>query len=291
MYNPKNKSDQIKLKIRGLEYNINCWGDSTKPLVLILHGWADMGISFQFLADEMAENWYLVAPDWRGFGDTQWNRGGYWFPDYLGDLEALIDYFSPLGSVRLVGHSMGGNIAWLYAGIRQERISHTVSLDSFGLPDSLPQNATSHYAMWLDQIKQTQKFSNYADIEAVTERIMQLAPKLDLERAGFLANYWSKKDEEGLLHLKHDPIHKRINPVLYRRLEVESCWRSISAKVLLVLAKESSFYKLYEREKYREKLNANFITYTERVIEGTGHMLHLEQPLKLSSILDNFLRQ
>jgi pimeloyl-ACP methyl ester carboxylesterase len=162
-------------------------------------------MSFQFVVDEMADDWYLIAPDWRGFGDSQWQPGGYWFPDYLADLEAIIDSFCPSSPVRLVGHSMGGNVAWMYAGIRPERVSHAVSLDVYGLTDSSPEMAPSHYKRWLDQLKQKQMFSNYADIDGVTERLLKLAPRLGADRARFLADNWCDKNEQGHYSLKHDP--------------------------------------------------------------------------------------
>jgi len=116
MYKPVKTPCQVDLQIRDLRYRLHCWGNDSGIPVLLLHGWADVGMSFQFLADAMSNNWYLIAPDWRGFGETQWQMAGYWFPDYRGDMDAIIDHISQERPVRLVGHSMGGNVAWLYAG-------------------------------------------------------------------------------------------------------------------------------------------------------------------------------
>ncbi|MEX2353370.1 MAG: alpha/beta hydrolase, partial [Gammaproteobacteria bacterium] len=257
--------------------------------VILLHGWADMGMSFQFLADEMPDKWYLIAPDWRGFGDSDWQPGGYWFPDYLADLESIIDELSPDQPVRLVGHSMGGNVAWLYAGIRPERVSHAVSLDVYGMPDSSADEAPAHYLKWLEQLKTVQAFSDYKDIVTAADRIIKLAPRLQQDRAVFLAQHWCRQAADGVWQLKHDPAHKRVNPVLYRREEAKSCWRNIRAKTLLVLAEESAFHERYIPQGYQSELEACISLFSESVISETGHMLHLEQPQALAAVLDSFL--
>jgi pimeloyl-ACP methyl ester carboxylesterase len=101
----------------------------------MVHGWMDVGASYQFVVDALTTDRWVVAPDWRGFGLTP--SGGadsFWFPDYLADLDALLDLLSPDAPVDLVGHSMGGNVAMMYAGIRPERIRTLVNLEGFGLP-------------------------------------------------------------------------------------------------------------------------------------------------------------
>ena len=48
-----------------------------------------MSASFQFVVDALRGDWHVIAPDWRGCGLTAWAPGGYWFPDYYADLDAL----------------------------------------------------------------------------------------------------------------------------------------------------------------------------------------------------------
>lgn len=111
------------LAVRGRRYHLRIWGEDDAPTLVVLHGWGDVSASFQFVVDELPGNWRVVAPDWRGFGLTQWNDGPYWFPDYLADLDALLEHYSPNEPARIVGHSMGAIVASLYAGVRPERIA------------------------------------------------------------------------------------------------------------------------------------------------------------------------
>lgn len=289
-YVPRIKPSRRHLKVRGLKYTLHCWGDSNAPPVFLLHGWVDTGMSFQFLVDAiMGDDWYFIAPDWRGFGDTDWYPAGYWFPDYMGDLENILDQLYPDEPVRLVGHSMGGNLAWLYAGIRPERVSHAVSLDVFGLPAVPPDETPERYAKWLDELNKSPHFSKYGSIDGIVKIINGLAPRLPSDRASFLARHWGRKTDEGKYVLKADPLHKRIYPVPYRREEARSCWKLSRAKTLLILAGDSDFYKKYYSEGYQLDVKECFDALTEVVIKDSGHMVHLEQPDELARVLETFL--
>ena len=56
--------------IRGLDYHVRTWGDAGAPTLFMLHGWMDVGASFQFLIDALTRDWRVIAPDWRGFGGS-----------------------------------------------------------------------------------------------------------------------------------------------------------------------------------------------------------------------------
>ncbi len=84
-----------RVALRGLSHHVLTWGDPAAPKLFLLHGWMDVAASFQFLVDAFARDWYAIAPDLRGFGRSEWQPQGYWFPDYVADLEALVDAFAP----------------------------------------------------------------------------------------------------------------------------------------------------------------------------------------------------
>jgi len=135
-YSPQRIPNSEILDIRGLACHLQRWPGQGGPLCILLHGWMDAGATFQFLVDALPPSWEVIAPDWRGYGQSAWSPGGYYFPEYLADLDALLNVLSPEIPVWLVGHSMGGNVASLYAGIRPERVSRLVSLEGLGLPPS-----------------------------------------------------------------------------------------------------------------------------------------------------------
>ncbi|MFT5133480.1 MAG: pimeloyl-ACP methyl ester carboxylesterase [Gammaproteobacteria bacterium] len=289
-YQAVKKSKTLKQDVRGLQYAVHTWGKPEAKPLFLLHGWADTGRSFQFVADALSDEWFIIAPDWRGFGDSQWNLQGYWFPDYLADLDTLVDRYSPDKQARLVGHSMGGNVACLYAGSRPDRVSHLVSMDVFGLPETSPEDAPIRYEKWLDQIKKPSSFSNYNDLEQLIEHINKLAPGISTARAEFIAETWCKVSIDGKKYkIKADPAHKRVNPILYRREEARACWNKIAARTLLIFGQDSRFCKSYYEEGYKEECSECFSDLTEKIIAGAGHMVHMQQAEKVGEILQEFL--
>jgi pimeloyl-ACP methyl ester carboxylesterase len=298
-YIPRRPGHSRFLAVRGLNYHLTVWGDGSlgapqRPPLVLLHGWMDVGASFQFVVDALAEERHVIAPDWRGFGLTTAPPAAdcYWFPDYLGDLDALLDALLPGQVVDLAGHSMGGNVAMIFAGVRPQRIRRLVNLEGFGLPDSRPHHAPRRYAQWLDELKTTPSLRSYASLDAVAERLMRNNPRLSPDKAAWLAPHWSRQEGDGQWRILGDPAHKLVNPVLYRKEEVLACWKLISAPVLWVEGDETDvgqwWGQRYPREDFEGRLAQ--VPQVERArLQRCGHMLHHDQPQALAERISSFL--
>lgn len=279
--------------VRGLRYHCRVWGEASAPKLFMLHGWMDVSASFQFLVDALHGEWCVVAPDWRGFGLSEWTQGGsYWFPDYFADLDALLDRFSAGAPATLIGHSMGGNVAGMYAGIRPERVAKLVSLEGFGLSGPGPEKAPERYARWLKELAgEPPGFRDYDSFDALADRLTGTNPRLTRERALFLARHWGALKPDGRVALASDPAHKLVNPVLYRVDEAGACWGKVAAPVLWVSGSETEIprmLKLSDADLAERK--GRFRRLTERVIPEAGHMLHHDQPGRLAEVIEEFLR-
>ncbi len=294
MYQPLKPSSTRHIPIRGLQYQIRTWGNPKSRPLLMLHGWMDVSASFQFLVDQLVNDWYVIAPDWRGYGGSSWaGTDAYWFADYLADLDALLDYLSGQEGLTMpidvLAHSMGGNVAMLYAGIRGQRFKKLVNLEGYGLPQSRPSQAPKRYATWLDQLKEGHTLRPYDSLDAVAARLRKTNPRLSEPFALWLAQHWSVPQNNGQFALAADPAHKASNPILYRVEEVLACWREITAPMLLVeSAEQDEFHQFTRSAAYRERLlavsNLRCVT-----IEAAGHMLHHDQPAVVAKHAEQFL--
>jgi pimeloyl-ACP methyl ester carboxylesterase len=249
----------------------------------------DVSASFQFMVDALKGDWDVYAPDWRGYGLTEWGKGDcYWFADYIADLDFLLQAISPGAPVNLVGHSLGGNVAALYAGTRPERIRKLVNLEGFGLKAVPAEKAPSRYAEWLEELRSPPQFRPYAGFDQLAERLRKTNPRLK-EKADFLARHWGQ-EKDGKVVLRADPAHKIVNATLYRYEEAVACWKRITAPVLWVEGEEWDTLKSYgpAAEQLVER-RAAFPNLKHMSIPGSGHMLHHDQPEALAAAIEAFL--
>jgi pimeloyl-ACP methyl ester carboxylesterase len=299
MYQPKRAARSEFVPIRNLRYHVRTWGEpraGQAPLVMV-HGWMDVAASWQFVVDAFAEGRHVIAPDWRGYGLTELPRtDNYWFPDYLADLDFLLDHYAQGTPVDLVGHSMGGNIAMLYSGARPQRIRRLVNLEGFGMPATRPSQAPGRYAKWMDELKALQRgelaLKPYDSVDGVARRLMKTNKRLTQDKADWLAQHWARQDAQGKWRILGDAAHKIVNASLFRVDEVLEIYRAIRAPVLAVEASDDSlggWWKgKYTLQEYHERLKAVSDMRLGR-IEDAGHMLHHDQPAELASLIEDFL--
>jgi pimeloyl-ACP methyl ester carboxylesterase len=301
-YQPARPAAARATSLRGLHYHLESWGDAAqasaeRPLLLLLHGWMDVGASFQFAVDALAAlegpaRW-IVAPDWRGFGRTSASGSdSYWFPDYLGDLDALVDALSPDRPIDLLGHSMGGNVAMSYAGVRPARVRRLVNVEGFGMPRSRPPDAPARLVKWLDELKAPAALRPYASADAVAARLIETNPRLAPDKAAWLATRWAAPGGDGQWHLLADAAHKRVNPMLYQADEAVETWARIEAPVLWLEGADTDvtkwWGKRYRRSDFEARL-ARVPRVESETFAACGHMLHHDRPEALAERMLRFL--
>lgn len=299
MYQVKKQARSEFVPIRNLQYHVQVWGEPSPdkiPLVLV-HGWMDVAASYQFVVDAFSQDHYIIAPDWRGYGQT--GSGGvdnFWFPDYLADLDFLLDHYAPGSQVNLVGHSLGGNVVMIYAGIRPERIRRLVNLEGFGMPATTPDQAPKRYAKWMDELKALHRgemeLKAYDSAAGVARRLMKTNPRLGEDKAHWLATHWAQENADGKWAILGQSAHKISNAQLYRVEEVLEIYKRISMPVLAVEASDNSLDLWWNGKftlaQYHERIQAVPNVEIAR-IDDAGHMMHHDQPEVLATLIERFI--
>jgi pimeloyl-ACP methyl ester carboxylesterase len=297
-YEPRRVPWQEDIEVRGLRHRLTWWGERTSTPIVLLHGFLDSGATWQFLVDCLPPAWTLVAPDWRGFGDTEWAPGGYWFPEYFADLEALLDILVPQSRAKVIGHSMGANIAKMYGGIRPARLQWLVNLEGLGLARTRPDEAPNRYARWLDEVRDPFREGRYASVGELASVLRMRNPRLPRPVAEFLAKAWSKTVEPASgnapptseVRLRFDPRHRLVNPILYRREEAEACWRRLEVPMLLVMGELSDIRTRHLPHVKDAEWQALFKRIQIVTLPETGHMMHHEVPESVAKHIVEFER-
>jgi len=299
MYQVKRHPRSSFVPLRHLQYHVREWGTPRPDVVplFMMHGWMDMGASFQFVIDAFEADRHIIAPDWRGYGLTHPGQvDSFWFPDYLADLDGLIDHFQPEGQIDLVGHSMGGNVVMQYAGIRPTRIRRLINLEGFGLATTKPEEAPNRYAKWMDEMKALRagdmSLRSYPSASAVARRLMKTNPRLEADKAEWLAQHWARANAQGEWDILGHPAHKVTYANLFRVDEVLAMYQRISAPVLNVEASDNSLETWwngrYTLDEYHERIKLVKRVHTV-VIQHAGHMMHHDQPGELARQMEAFL--
>lgn len=300
MYQVQRAARSSFVPLRHLQYHVREWGTPRPgqlPLFMV-HGWMDVSASFQFVIDALSSDRHIIAPDWRGYGLTEPGEvDNFWFPDYLADLDALIDHFQPEGEIDLLGHSMGGNVVMQYAGIRPTRIRRLINLEGFGLAATKPEQAPARYAQWMDEMKALRQgekaLRSYPSAAAVAERLMKTNPRLSTDKAHWLAQHWARPNAQGEWEILGHPAHKVINAHLFHVEEILALYQRITAPVLNVEASENSldvWWKgRFTLDEYHQRIRSvkNLHTVT---IADAGHMMHHDQPAVLAQHIEAFLK-
>jgi pimeloyl-ACP methyl ester carboxylesterase len=280
-----------KLNLRGLQINVQEWGEAGNPKLFMLHGWMDCGASYKYMMPSLADRFHVIAPDLRGFGESEHDLNGYWFPDYFADLEFLLNYYSRVDPVDLVGHSMGGNIALMYAGIRPDRVKRVMSLEGIGLPPSEPSDAVGKYRQWLKQTVANETSKIYPNANLLKHSIYKGNPSLPDHIIEELADLWGKPvGDEGAYMLKHDHRHRNTNPVRYNLDDIREIWSAVTAQTALVMATESMFYKKWGNNGRIDEIMTTLRIAPQNYYEvsNCNHMLHLEQPEATAEVIRKF---
>lgn len=286
------KSRTEKIDIRGLRYNVRHWGAEDAPAVFFLHGWMDCSPTFQFLVDALKQSWHVIAPDWRGYGESEWLNRPYWFPDYYADLDRLLLHYSPDKPVRIVGHSMGANIAGTYAGVRPHRVSQLVMLDFLGLKPAIDDDSPNLLGKWLRNLENGPPTSRYPNCDALAGRLMEMNPRLTEDRAVFLSWHVCRMNADTTVEMACDPWHRVPSPMVYHIDDTLACWRRIKAPVLLLIAEHGFVVRRFGNDPTEfDRRLGSFINLQTVDIPDSGHNVQHDQPERVAQAIEAFLQR
>lgn len=278
------------LRANGLAHHVVEWRPPTpRATVLLAHGFLDLAWSWRPLAERLTSRGFrCVAWDWRGHGETEHvGAGGYYhFPDYVLDLEELLPQIAD-EPVHLVGHSMGGTVATMFAGLRAEKLRSLTLVEGIGPPPYPIERTPEKFEAWLDGMAKLRAKDErpMPDLASALARMRTQSRKLDDELGFFLAEKSTRRTEDGYVW-RFDRRHRTTSPMPFRTEMFAAFLERISVPTLYVAGEKG--FRLPDEDTRLALVRAPV---TQHVIADAGHMLHREEPDALANAWLTFVRE
>jgi pimeloyl-ACP methyl ester carboxylesterase len=258
--------------------------------VLLLHGFMDAAGTWDLVASRLADDGLRVlAPDLRGFGEAPRAPAGayYHFVDYVFDVADIAEAVAPAGSpLILVGHSMGGGIATLYAGAFPERPAALAILEGVGPSDQSQEDAAARMRTWIDGVRAV-RTRGEAFVHSREEALRRLAVSHDGVPPEVLASRvpsLARERADGRLLWRADPLHRTRSPTPFSAAAWRSFARRVSCPVLFVSGGTSGWHVADEDERL-----ASFSRLERAELADAGHMMHWTRPDDVARVLARFI--
>jgi pimeloyl-ACP methyl ester carboxylesterase len=223
------------------------WGQNGKPPLLLVHGGLDHARNWDWVARSLREHFHVYAMDLRGHGNSAWAPGAaYSIPEHVLDIATLVDLLSGVhgGSpIHLIGHSLGGILTLIYAGIYPDRVRKVIAIEGLGLPAShrVHNPPPERLRAWIDGVRKLEQRDphHYPNLEAAVTRMKEANPHLSDEVARHLTLHGTNWNADGSLSWKFDNYVRSVPPFGHGIAELSAIFSQILCPVLLFWGLES----------------------------------------------------
>ncbi len=267
------------------------WGNPDAPPLILQHGGRDHCRSWDWVAEELAKDWHVIAPDLRGHGDSAWAPdGNYEMNAFVYDFAQLVHTLGH-DEVTIVAHSLGGNIATRFTGLYPERVRKLVNIEGLGpSPKVLREREAEGYAnrfrKWIDDRRKAAGRipRRYPTIEAAYARMKEENSFLTDEQARHLTIHGASRNEDGTWSWKFDPY---LNVWPFEDVPAErtaELWAAITCPVLLLYGADS-----WASNPDKDGRAGVFRDYEVTEFEAAGHWVHHDQFDRFMSAIKAFL--
>ena len=269
-----------------LKLNYVDWGNPNAPPLLLIHGGRDHCRSWDWVAEELRDDWHIIAPDLRGHGDSAWSPdGNYEMSAFVYDLAQLVHQLN-LAPVTIVAHSMGGSIATRYTGLYPENVRKLVAIEGLGPSPKVEAERDAigiraRTRKWIDDKRSAagRQPKRYPTLEAALERMKGENTYLTDEQARHLTIHGISRNEDGTWSWKFDNYLNIWAAFDMSRDDLHAIWAAITCPILMMYGANS-----WASNPEKDGRIKHFSTARVVEFENAGHWLHHDQ-------FDRFMRE
>ena len=274
------------IESRGLKLHYADWGDPAAETLLLVHGNRDQCRSWDFFVAELLKrnpSLHIAALDLCGHGESAWNAPtqGYRHEDYLFDLCAA---FQSVGKKRIdvIGHSLGGSMALLFAGCFPDRVKHLVLVESIGPYAKKDEEVPEILAEHVEGKELDQERTTHATLDEAAQAIKKRFPSIPDDVCAYMASYGTSRTASGFVW-KHDPRLRLHSLATLSEGQIRAFIRRVTCPTLIIYGSASGFAKSSRAARL------SLFSGEKVEIPGAGHHIPHERPVELAKKVSSFL--
>ena len=267
-----------EVQANGLLFHYLDWGGEGKQTILFLHGALQQGHSWDFVSLSLCADYHVLALDARGHGDSQWAPDGdYSLDAHQQDLDGVVEALG-LDPFVLVGHSMGGRNAYVFASRHPRALKALTVVDTGPEMGRLGESRIRGFRELPDELDSYEEFADR--VQAYTGRTRE-------QVLGAL-KYSIRERPDGKWSWKYDKALRApgFRPDTWDKDRLWDCIRSISRPTLLVRGGRSDFFTPEVMDRMLQLIPGS----TASVVPDAGHLVAGDNPagflVALRTLLD-----
>jgi len=242
------------VKVDGLSIFYREAGPKNAPVILLLHGLPSSSRMFQPLLTRLADSYHLFAPDYPGFGHSDWPDPKQF--DYTFDhIASVMDGFTQalgLSHYTLYMQDYGGPVGFRMALAHPERVQALIVQDAVAHNEGLGANWATRRAFWADRSAHEEALRiNLLSLQTTKVRHIGDDPNIELYDPDLWADEYAFLNTPGQAQIQSDLFYDyRTNVDAYPKWQA---WMQKTQPKLLVLwGKHDLSFDLGEPERYRK---------------------------------------
>ncbi len=242
------------VKVDGLSIFYREAGPKDAPTILLLHGLPSSSRMFQPLLTRLADNYHLVAPDYPGFGHSDWPDPKQF--DYTFDhIASVMDDFTQalgLSHYTLYMQDYGGPVGFRMALAHPERVQALIVQDAVAHNEGLGANWATRRAFWADRPAHEEALrKNLLSLAATKTRHVGDDPNVELYDPDLWTDEYAFLNSPGQAQIQSDLFYDyRTNVDAYPKWQA---WmQKTQPKLLVIWGKHDLSFDPGEPERYRK---------------------------------------
>ena len=278
------ETEHSYITLNGLRFHYVTWdAGPAAPVLVALHGLRGYAETFEVLAQRLDGRFTIISLDQRGRGGTVWDKDErYYWDSYVPDFEAFVDGIG-LKDFHLLGHSLGGSNALLYAKGHPDRVRSLIIED---IAPGASASGAGFERLRRELANTPLSFANWDEARAFWRK---LRPTVAEDAIDSRVRH-SMREDGGQIVWRHDQGgigRARLNPDPSRLPDLWPAVDSLKMPALLVHGANSDFVKPEVAEQMTRRASDLRIVR----VEGAGHYVHDDQPEIYCDTVEAFLRE